>query len=162
MTGDHRMHALAAAAAATALGLAVVVTRAQTPSHRPDFATGPRVQRAARRPTRPVPALDRRHALVVAKRFAVAYAEWDAGHRDQRRSRRLARVSTPALFAALSRDVARPVARRPRSLPLTPMSAYPADGGSFLVPVLARDGPYVMTLVVASASRGARVAQIRR
>jgi hypothetical protein len=162
MTGDGRRRSLAAVALAVAVAGAIVMARAPSPSHPAASTAGPRVQAVPPQRTPPTLPLDTRRALIVARRFASAYASWDAGRRDRPRSRRLARVTTTALFAALSRYAARPVARGPRILTLRPMAAYPAGGGSFVVPLLERAGPYVMTLVVVPTTDGARVARLQR
>lgn len=162
MTRDRRRHSVAAAALTVAVAGAILIARAPSPSRPPASTAGPRVQGGAPRRTPPTSPLDGRRALIVARRFASAYAAWDAGRRDRPRSRRLALVTTTALFAALSRPAARPVARRPRIMALRPMAAYSGGGGSFLVPLLERAGPYVMTLVVVPTRDGARVARLQR
>lgn len=160
MTRAARGLALAVAAVALAVS-AVAMFAGRSSEHRGAVSDLPRVQRAAPRPAGSPP-LDRRAALIIARRFAAAYAAWDAGHRDARVARRLAGATTPDLFASLGGHLARPVARPPRRLSLRPAGAYRAGEASFVVPLLAHGRVHVVTLVVVPSHEGARVARLER
>jgi hypothetical protein len=150
-----------AAAAVAVVGIGVLAQRQTSPPSRRAHA-GPRVHRAVSQAPRPTPPVDRLGALRVARRFSAAYAAWDAGRRDELTSRRLARTTTPTLFAALGDHVPRRVATPPRPLALRPAGVYRGAGALFLVPLLTREGVHVMTLTVAPTRTGARVAQLER
>jgi hypothetical protein len=168
MTGAGRRRALALGAIALALAVAVAAVVTDPPgSTQRERAAPPRrptVRRATVRPQKSSPTIDRRDALVAARRFADAYAAWDAGHRDARTTRELARASTPALFGSLETNVARPVARPARRLPLAVSGAYRGRGGSYLVPLGLEHaaGAHIATVVVVPTLQGPRVAQLQR
>src|SRR3954454_10327291 len=109
------------------------------------------------------PPIDKRIALRVARRFASAYAAWDAGRRGGTTDRRLAEVIPQPLAASLERDAARPVAQPARPMRLTPLGAY-RDGKAYIVPLgLAGPGSrQIISVVVQPTPRGARIARIER
>jgi hypothetical protein len=153
--------AVAVAVPVAVVGVGVLAhQQVSRPSRR--ARVGPRVHRAVSRLPTPIPSLDRRDALLVARRFAAGYAAWDVGRRDELTSRRLARTTTPALFAALGDHVPRRVATPPRPLALRPAGVYRGAGAVFLVPLIAGGGIDVMTLTVVPTPTGARVAQLER
>jgi hypothetical protein len=119
--------------------------------------------RQAPQQTAPRP-LRRRDALAVARRFAAAYAAWDAGRRGPRVARRLAAITTPALFDFLREAGARPTARPARALPLQPAGAFGGPDDGYRVPLTLERSPgaHVATLVVIATPAGARVAQLER
>jgi hypothetical protein len=156
-----RLRGPASVVAICAVAVLAAVGRGDTVRRSPAVGV-PRVERGRLRAAGPRRAITGRDALLVARRFAAAYAAWDAGRRDRRTSRRLARATTPALFAELDRLVARPVAGRPRRFALRPAGVYATDGGSFLVPLLARGGVHIVTLVVVRSPAGARIAHLLR
>ena len=84
--------------------------------------------RAAARPRASRP-LRRREVVTVARRFAAAYAAWDAGRRDPGVARRLARVMSPALVASLRAGPPRPTARPASPLGLQPAGVYAGPSG---------------------------------
>jgi hypothetical protein len=122
------------------------------------------VQRARQSPQASAPPIDRAAAVTVARRFAAAFAAWDAGPRSPGQRSRLAASTTPGVLAALATDGVRPVARPARPLPLTPLGAYRGARGRYRVPLVRADHPgrQVVTVIVAATARGPRVVALER
>lgn len=152
---------------AAILGCAVGVLLAAgcgTSATRPAAPPPSAAQRAREAAEARLPPLRRAKALAVARRFAAAFAAWDAGRRTPQQLRRLAATTTPAVLATLRGRAARPVARPARPLALTLLDAYPDDGGRFRIPlVLAGEpGRQVVTLIIAATSHGPRIVALER
>jgi hypothetical protein len=100
----------------------------------------------------------------VARRFAAAYARWDAGEHGADLARSLARTATPQLLARVQAQQARPSVRPARPLRLTVNAVSHDAENAYRVP-LALDGPpasHVVTLVVTSTVNGTRVTSVER
>jgi hypothetical protein len=108
--------------------------------------------------------LDRATALSLARRFAAAFAAWDAGDHRQSVAARLGRLTTPGLTATLESATPRPVAEPVRRLRLRPTGAYSDARGRILVPLVraGASGTHVLTVVVVATGSGPRVAAIHR
>jgi hypothetical protein len=109
------------------------------------------------------PVLDRRAAIAIARRFARAYARWDAGRRASA-LRRLAQSTTADLVAEFSRDHARPTARPPLPLSLIVLAAARRPDAGYDVALGPRHpyGAHVLTVVVTATAAGPRVAAVTR
>jgi hypothetical protein len=152
-------------APALVVAASLVVVAAKKGSRRADPAAGrPRVQRSRSTASEAVALIDRRDAVAVARRFASAYAGWDAGERDAGVRRRLRATATDQLIASLPREPARPVAQHPSALRLSAAGAYRLTGGSYAVPLVldGRSSFHVVTLIVVPTPSGARVTRLEQ
>jgi hypothetical protein len=163
VTPRPRLRLLGIAALAAAATVVVLPGRkAAEHGDRPDQR--PRVQRSRGTAPEPVAGIDGRDALLAARRFAAAYAAWDAGHRGPTVRRRLRATATAELIASLPRDAARPVARRAAPLRLSAVGAYRLAGRSYAVPLVLRERRsfQIVTLIVGPTPHGPRVTRLER
>jgi hypothetical protein len=100
----------------------------------------------------------------VARRFAAAYARWDAGQHGADVARSLARTATPQLLARVQAQQARPSARPVRPLRLTVTGVIRDAGSTYRVPLALEKSlaVHVATVVVTSTVNGPRVASLER
>jgi hypothetical protein len=123
----------------------------------------PRVIGPRRPPAAGRASVARAAALAVARRFASAYAQWDAGVRDSATGRRLAATATGAVLAELGRRELRPVAHGVQPLELTVAVAQRvADGYAVALGQPRRPGSQVVTVVVVPTADGPRVGRLER
>lgn len=164
MTAAARRRALAVGA--VVIGIAAAATRPGATDETRGIPRQSRPVVVAPRRARPPLArpLRRDEALRVARRFAAAYAAWDAGQRSPRSARRLARTATPDLVTALRRDMARPTARPAQPLALVIVGNARRADGRYLVALGLRHahGAHVATLLVTPTADGPRVARLQR
>jgi hypothetical protein len=152
-----------------ALGALAVMLAARSREHVPS-PPGRDEHRAAVVAGRPPPLpvagreVQRRDAVLMARRFAVAYARWDAGRHDARTAAQLSRWTTRPLGGALVAQWARPAARPAKPLQLIVNGVYSERPGVYRISLArrTRPGAHVATVLVTAAPDGPRVAAVER
>jgi hypothetical protein len=150
---------LAASAATIAAAVVVLMTAHDHPRTEPPTASPTLARPPANHLSRP----PRATVAHVARRFAVAYRDWDAGRRTRTAAALLRRLATRGLWRRLRRERARPTAPGPpRRLALQPVRAVASGDGTWRAAILARHpaGTHLATLVLAATVAGIRVVAV--